>query len=75
MAATPYQGEGLRLPITVSIGVALLSAADRSFDRLVMRADSALYAAKGGGRNRVELAAAPTATPPPATDAGAASPG
>ncbi|HEX5784445.1 MAG TPA: GGDEF domain-containing protein [Burkholderiaceae bacterium] len=75
VAATPYQGEGLRLPITVSIGVALLNASDRSFDRLVMRADSALYAAKAGGRNRVELAEEPAATPAPATDAGAASPG
>lgn len=75
VAATPYQGEGLCLPITVSIGVALLNASDRSFDRLVMRADTALYAAKAGGRNRVELAAEPTATPAPATGVAAASPG
>jgi two-component system cell cycle response regulator len=49
-------GEGTRLPVTVSIGVAQL---ERGQDarRLVARADAALYEAKGAGRNRVECAA------------------
>ncbi|MBL8513132.1 MAG: GGDEF domain-containing protein [Betaproteobacteria bacterium] len=43
------------LPVTASIGVSVMSAADGDFDTLLKRADQALYAAKQGGRNRVEL--------------------
>lgn len=43
------------LPITVSIGIGQIAASDQSFDDLLRRADKALYAAKEGGRNRVEL--------------------
>jgi diguanylate cyclase (GGDEF)-like protein len=46
--------------ITVSIGVAVHQAGE-SFAQVVARADRALYAAKHGGRDRVELAAAPAA--------------
>lgn len=46
-------------PCTISLGVALLEDADGSFSDLLRRADRALYAAKAGGRDRVELAAAP----------------
>lgn len=41
---------------TVSLGVAALSAADTAFDKLVARADAALYAAKNNGRDQVRLA-------------------
>jgi diguanylate cyclase (GGDEF)-like protein len=41
---------------TVSIGVAQLSPQDSGIEDLLHRADTALYAAKKGGRNRVELA-------------------
>src|SRR5574343_637624 len=51
--------------LTVSIGVAALSASDASFDHLLSRADQALYRAKAEGRNRVMLAAPP---PPPAQE-------
>jgi diguanylate cyclase (GGDEF)-like protein len=54
------------LPLTISIGVAVLEPQDREFDDLLRRADGALYAAKAGGRNRVEFAA------PPACQEGAA---
>jgi two-component system cell cycle response regulator len=45
---------GKALPITVSIGVAELSSKD-SAETLIDRADRAMYRAKTGGRNRVEL--------------------
>lgn len=43
----------LERPITVSIGVAKSSSPPESASKLLWRADSALYEAKGGGRNRV----------------------
>ena len=46
---------GLRL--SVSIGVAELRAGDQDLQALCARADAALYAAKDGGRNRMEAAA------------------
>lgn len=46
------------LPITVSIGlVTVANAAGAALDDLLKRADTALYAAKQGGRNRVQCAA------------------
>jgi len=41
--------------ITVSIGVAALSAEDENFQRLFERADAALYEAKRGGRNQLQF--------------------
>ena len=54
------EGEAVRF--TVSIGVAALTAQDTDFDSLLQRADRALYLAKDGGRNRVELLDGDTAT-------------
>ncbi|PKG38384.1 GGDEF domain-containing response regulator [Psychromonas sp. Urea-02u-13] len=41
--------------VTVSIGMAKLVAEDATFERLLKRADEALYAAKENGRNRIEM--------------------
>ena len=45
---------GERLAITVSIGLAFPAADDTDLTPALERADRALYAAKNGGRNRVE---------------------
>ncbi|MDQ3127206.1 MAG: GGDEF domain-containing protein, partial [Chloroflexota bacterium] len=73
LAATPVPALGR--PVTASFGVAELLP-DETGDELLARADAALYAAKGAGRNRVELSegrapamtdrrADPTADPSP----------
>jgi diguanylate cyclase len=46
---------GTRVPVTCSIGVAQM-VPGRSVQEAVAAADKALYAAKNGGRNRVEVA-------------------
>lgn len=55
----------LERPITVSIGVAKSSNPPESASKLLWRADSALYEAKGGGRNKV-VADSPEAPKPAA---------
>lgn len=57
--ANPYVDGLRRLEVTVSAGVAVARSNDEDFDRLLRRADRALYAAKEGGRNRVEVARDP----------------
>lgn len=49
------EGLGAGLRLSVSIGVSSLSARDEQGADLLRRADAALYRAKAGGRNRVEL--------------------
>ncbi len=44
-----------QVSITVSIGLAMHSAADTSIDSLLKRADDALYSAKNAGRNQIVL--------------------
>lgn len=45
------------MPVTVSVGIAEFHAETDSLDDLIRRADDALYRAKTGGRNRIDLAA------------------
>jgi diguanylate cyclase (GGDEF)-like protein len=47
---------GNTISVTTSLGATQLHATDRRFDEALQRADTALYAAKDGGRNRVRLA-------------------
>ena len=49
----PLQFGGHSIPVTVSIGIALLTASDAEAGEAVVRADRALYEAKGAGRNAV----------------------
>ena len=48
-------GGGQTIKITVSIGVATFPHSAGSIEKLIEAADTALYAAKDGGRNRVSL--------------------
>jgi diguanylate cyclase (GGDEF)-like protein len=56
VSATPVDmgAAGVRLPLTISVGVAAFRADSDSGETLIARADAALYRAKEGGRNRVE---------------------
>lgn len=53
------RADGRHLRVTASVGVAQLTAEDADADALVAAADAALYRAKRGGRNRVEVTVAP----------------
>jgi two-component system, cell cycle response regulator len=53
---TEFDHDGTRIPVTISIGVAAVpEIAVNDHLELIAAADSALYMAKRGGRNRVEL--------------------
>ena len=56
IAKLPCSFNGSPIRVTASFGVAWLVPTDSAQD-LLARADSALYSAKYGGRNRVEYAA------------------
>jgi diguanylate cyclase (GGDEF)-like protein len=57
-AAVHYESQSWEHAITVSIGVATVPDSAWTVDELQDAADTALYAAKGAGRNRVTAAAA-----------------
>jgi diguanylate cyclase (GGDEF)-like protein len=48
-----FSYEGVKIPLTVSLGVAALRSGETVPDMMVLRADEALYRAKTEGRNRV----------------------
>ncbi|MGK0674503.1 MAG: diguanylate cyclase [Halothiobacillaceae bacterium] len=63
VAGSTVFSDGQPLHYTVSQGLAALTAQDVSLDVAITRADEALYRAKMGGRNRIEVdAAAPQST-------------
>jgi two-component system cell cycle response regulator len=51
-----FDDGGVRIPVTASIGLACLHPGE-SLERLVDRADRAMYASKAAGRNRVTVCA------------------
>ncbi|HWA71861.1 MAG TPA: GGDEF domain-containing protein [Polyangiaceae bacterium] len=53
VAAARFEHPSASVAVTVSVGVATLTGAERSASELWRRADEKLYAAKHGGRNRV----------------------
>lgn len=59
-------GDARSIPITVSIGVAVLDVGSDTMSRLIERADAALYEAKEAGRNRVCTAEPPSSHSVPA---------
>ena len=59
LATTLVNVDSRRIPLTASFGVACCALEDATFDRVMARADQALYASKNGGRNRVSYMKAP----------------
>ncbi len=55
ISAAPMAAGSLSVPVTVSFGVGQHTG-EESMEQLIGRVDAALYAAKRGGRNRVETA-------------------
>jgi diguanylate cyclase (GGDEF)-like protein len=56
---SPVAFTGQDIPVTASFGVTALDESDVDVATTIKRADNALYAAKGGGRNCVVVVAAP----------------
>ena len=54
VAMLEFEDIAAGLKVTISVGVAELDAGDEGLRELVGRADSALYRAKGNGRDRIE---------------------
>lgn len=61
LAASPWVGRGLHLPLSASLGVVVAGPGEAAYASCYAAADAALYAAKHAGRNRVILAALSTA--------------
>ena len=55
MEENPFLVSNQSVPATISIGVAKIMADMPNLDALLVRADHALYMAKNGGRNRVDV--------------------
>ncbi|MGH8324325.1 MAG: GGDEF domain-containing protein, partial [Steroidobacteraceae bacterium] len=59
VAERPFAVQDLRLTLTVSIGMAWCESSADTPHEMISRADAALYAAKGSGRNRVAYPSPP----------------
>jgi diguanylate cyclase (GGDEF)-like protein/PAS domain S-box-containing protein len=56
LGASPYVEDNLRIGVSASLGVTVMSPDDSTVDESLARGDRALYRAKGNGRNRIECA-------------------
>lgn len=54
-----FEYEKQPVPVTASLGVQTFKGPEDSLDRLLIRTDSAMYAAKQAGKNKVSVVAAP----------------
>jgi diguanylate cyclase (GGDEF)-like protein len=61
VASIPAVHNGVEIPLTISVGVAMARPSDRDLDQVIARADDALYNAKRSGRNCVCSADPPMA--------------
>lgn len=59
LQAQPVGHQGQQLQVTLSVGVSAIQPGDASIDKVLARADAALYQAKAAGRNRVCMAPLP----------------
>jgi diguanylate cyclase (GGDEF)-like protein/PAS domain S-box-containing protein len=59
----PHFVSGHELPLTASVGIAVYPEDGQDAQSLIMRADTAMYHAKGAGRNRVAFYAADMESP------------
>ncbi|PUA16882.1 sensor domain-containing diguanylate cyclase [Glaciimonas sp. PCH181] len=57
IAASPMVHGDITIAITVSIGITAMNTTDANATASLSRSDAALYLAKDGGRNRIEIAA------------------
>jgi diguanylate cyclase (GGDEF)-like protein len=48
--------QGIKIPVTISVGVSAMAPEQTTWEELFAKADEALYASKKGGRNRVTAA-------------------
>jgi diguanylate cyclase (GGDEF)-like protein len=53
IAASPVAYGARLIEMTISVGLTMATGTDRSVERVIARADDALYRAKEGGRNQV----------------------
>jgi diguanylate cyclase (GGDEF)-like protein len=63
MSAVPVPYGASAITVTASLGVATFPRDRRTADELISAADSALYAAKAAGRNRVNVSSGPIGVP------------
>lgn len=50
-----FVNDGIKIKITVSIGVSMIQSDDETIDSVIKRADTALYVSKNSGRNQVSF--------------------
>lgn len=53
----PEKFQGQKIPIRISSGISCFSGKSDSLDKLLRRADQALYSSKGAGKNRISIVA------------------
>jgi len=58
--AEPYVDGGVTFPMSASVGAVVSGDSTASPVELLQMADAAMYVAKSGGRNRYEIAGAPS---------------